>query len=141
MADAFYAEYRNGMLGGGVHAQPNLATDDIRVALRDEGTVALNLATNIDLDDVSTAHVATSAAFASATVGTVAAGAFDHEDITFASVSGASVESLDYYNYETAVDTTSPMICNIDSSTGLPVTPNGGDITWTLAAGGVFQIT
>lgn len=141
MADAFYEEYRNGMLGGGVHAQPDLNTNDIRVALRDEGTTALNLATQIDLADVSSAHVATSAALGSKTVGSAGVGAFDHADVTFSAVSGASVESLDYYDFQTAVAGTSPLICNIDSATGLPVTPNGGDISWAPAAGGVFQIT
>lgn len=141
MADAFYEEFRNGMFGGGVHAQPALTTNDVRVALRDEGTTAINLATQIDLADVSTAHVATSGALTSPTVGSAGVGAFDHADVTFSAVSGASVESLDYYDFQTAVGTTSPMICNIDTATGLPVTPNGGDITWAPAAGGVFQIT
>ena len=141
MADAFYEEFRNGMFGGGVHAQPDLTTNDIRVALRDEGASALNLATQIDLADISAGHVATSGVLASKTVGTAGVGAFDHDDVTFSAVSGASCESLDYYDFQTATASTSPNICNLDSATGLPVTPNGGDITWSPAAGGVFQIT
>ncbi len=139
MADAFYDEFRNGILGNGTHAQPDMDTNDIRCALRDEGTTALNLTTQVDLADVSTAHVATSGALTD-TVGSAGVGAYDHSLVTFSSVTGNDCESIDYYDFQTAVNTTSPMIANIDSATGLPVTPNGGDITWDPAAGGVFQL-
>lgn len=141
MADAFYEEGRNGMFGGGVHAQPDLTANDIRVGLRDEGTTSINLATQIDLADVTSAHVGTDTALASLTVGSAGVGAFDHADETYPSLSGATVESLDYYDFATAVDATSPLIANIDGWTGLPFTPNGGDAILAPAAGGVFQIT
>ena len=140
MADAFYQEFPNAILGAPTHSAIDLNSDNIKVALRDEGTTAINLATQVDLADVSSAHVATSGNVASATVGVVAYGVFDHDNVTFSAVSGASVESLDYYK-DSGVAATSPLICNIDSATGLPVTPNGGDITWTPSASGVFQIT
>ena len=141
MADAFYEEYRNGMLGGGVHAQPDMNGNDIRVGLRDEGTTALNLATQIDVADVRSALVGTDTALAGLTVGSAGVGAFDHDDETYPSLSGATVESLDYFDFQTGVDATSPMIANLDSWTGLPLTPNGGDVILAPAAGGVFQIT
>lgn len=140
MADAFYEDYRNALFGNGTHGTPDLDTDTIKVALRDEGTTALNLATQIDLADVSSAHVGTAQTATSPTVGTVSVGTFDHANLTWSSVSGASVESLDYYE-DTGTPSTSPLIMNIDSATGLPVTPNGGDITWTPDAAGVVQIT
>ena len=140
MADAFYVEYRNAMLGAWTHSFPDMNTDTFRIGLRDEGTTALNLTTQVDLADVVTAHVAESGNLGSLTVGTVAAGVFDHADVTFTAVSGASVESLDYFK-ETGTDSTSPLLANIDSATGLPVTPNGGDITWAPSASGVWQIT
>jgi hypothetical protein len=140
MADAFYDEGRNGMLGGGVHAQPDLDTNDIRVGLRDEGVTAINLATQIDLADVTSAHVGTDTALAGLTVGTAGVGAFDHSDETYPNLSGATVESLDYYDFQTAVDATSPLIVNIDSWTGLPLTPNGGDVILAPHVNGVFVI-
>ena len=140
MADAFYVEYRNAILGAWTHSFPDLNTDDIRVALRDEGTTAIDLVNHVDHADISTAIVGTAVTVTSPTVGTVAAGVFDHADVTFSSVSGASVESLDYYKWS-GTSGTSPLIANIDSATGLPVTPNGGDITWTPSASGVWQIT
>jgi hypothetical protein len=141
MADAFYEEFRNGMFGNGTHAQPDLDTNDIRLGLRDEGTTALNLATQVDVADVRTALVGVDTALASLTVGTAGVGAFDHADETYPSLSGATVESLDYFDYQTAVDATSPMLANIDGWTGLPFTPNGGDAIFAPAAGGVWQIT
>lgn len=142
MSDAFYVEFRNAMLGQPTHSVIDLGTggDNLRCALRDEGANALDLTTEIDLADVESGHVAESGNLASQTVGSVAAGVFDHADVTFSAVTGASCESIDYFK-ETGTSSTSPMICNIDSATGLPVTPNGGDITWAPNASGVFQIT
>jgi len=140
MADAFYHEFRNAILGNATHSAIDLDGDTIKVALRDEGTTAIDLSTQVDLADVSSAHVGTAQTVGSPTVGVVAVGTFDHANVTFSSVSGASVESLDYYK-DSGSAATSPLICNIDSATGLPVTPNGGDITWTPNASGVFQIT
>jgi hypothetical protein len=141
MADAFYEEFRNGMFGSGVHAQPVPATNDIRVGLRDTGVTAINLVTQIDLADVTSAHVGTDTALAGKTVGAAGVGAFDHTDETYPTLTGATVEALDYFDFQTAVDATSPMMASIDSWTGLPFTPNGGDVILAPAAGGVFQIT
>lgn len=140
MADAFYVEFRNAILGAPTHSVIDLNADNLRCALRDEGVSALNLTTQVDLADVVAGHVAESANLSALTVGVVAAGVFDHGNVTFSAVTGASCESIDYFK-ETGTDSTSPMICNIDSATGLPVTPNGGDITWTPSVSGVFQIT
>lgn len=140
MADGVYDEFRNGILGNGTHAQPDLDTNDIRVGLRDEGVTAINLTTQVDLADVTSAHVDVTDALAGKTVGTAGTGAFDHTDETITAVSGATVESLDYFDYATATDATSPLMWNIDGWTGLPLTPNGGDVILAPAAGGVFSI-
>lgn len=139
MADAFYTEYRNALQGAWTHSFPDLNTDDIRVVLYDEGSDALNIADQDLADITSGARIAVSGAIGSATVGVVAAGVFDHADVTFTAVTGASVESLTYYKH-TGTDSTSPLLANIDSATGLPVTPNGGNITWAPHASGVWQI-
>ena len=143
MSDAFYANFRNTMFGGGNHGQLDLDAGgtDVRVILYDEGSDALDITNDQDLADrAAGARIAVSSAVTSKTVGTVSNGTFDHDNVTWTSVSGASVESLDYYNH-TGTESTSQLICNIDSATGLPVTPNGGDITWTPSASGVFQVT
>lgn len=140
MADAAYEEYRNAMLGNWTHSFPDLDTDNIKIMLIDEGVDVPDLVNDVDLADrVGGAIIATSANLTGVTVGTVGAGVFDHANVTFATVSGASVESYDYYK-DSGVGTTSPLLVNIDSATGLPVTPNGGDITITVAAGGAWTV-
>ncbi len=142
MADAFYEEFRDAIFGEVTHSVIDLSSggNTIKIGLRDEGANALNLATQVDLADISSGHVGTAQTAASQTVGVSGVGAFDHTIATWTSVSGASVESLDYWK-DTGTPATSPTIANIDGATGLPVTPNGGDITFDPAAGGVFQIT
>lgn len=140
MADAFYQVQRNSMLGLFVASFADLNTDDIRCLLRDEGADALNLADE-DLADIAAGgRIAVSTNLASKTVGTVSVGTFDHADFNFVAVTGASVESIDYWK-DTGTESTSPLIMNIDSATGLPLTPNGGDILWSPNAAGVVQIT
>lgn len=145
MADAFYDNFRNLLVSAGndgVHGAIDLGAggNNIKVILYDEGADALNLADQDIADIIAGARIATSGNVASQTVGSVAVGVWDHADVVFTAVSGASVESLTYYK-DSGVESTSPLICNIDSATGLPVTPNGGNINWTPSVSGVFQIT
>lgn len=139
MADAVYTDARNNLLGNGTHGQTDWDTDNLRAILYDEGADALNLA-DVDLADILTAARIGETANLTADVGVAADGAFDHTDETISTVSGATVESITYFE-ETGTDSTSPLLLNIDSWTGLPLTPNGGDVTLQPAAGGVFQIT
>lgn len=68
-------------------------------------------------------------------------GTFDGDNVTFTAVSGNTVEALVLYRKNAGADTTWPLICYIDTGvTGLPVTPNGGDITITWNASGIFKI-
>lgn len=140
MADAFYQVQRNSMLGLFVATFADLNTDDIRCLLRDEGADALNLADEDLADITGAARIAVSTNLASKTVGTVSVGTFDHADFNFVAVAGASIESIDYWK-DSGTESTSPLIMNIDSATGLPLTPNGGDILWSPNAAGVVQIT
>lgn len=72
---------------------------------------------------------------------TQVAGVFDGTDLTFPSVTGASVEALVLYRKNAGANTTWPLICYIDTGvTGLPVTPNGGNITVTWNASGIFKL-
>jgi len=67
-------------------------------------------------------------------------GVFDGADVTFPTVSGSTVEALVIY-IDTGTPTTSPLVAYIDTSvTNLPVTPNGGNITVTWNASGIFAL-
>lgn len=140
MADAFYTEMRNAMLGAPTHSVVDLNTDTIKFILYDETDDALNLADQDLADILAGGIVATSAAVGTPTVGVVAAGTFDHDNVTFTAQAGDQFESLTYFK-DSGAAATSPLICNLDSAATLPMTPNGGDITWAPNASGVFQIT
>lgn len=69
-------------------------------------------------------------------------GTFDGDDVTFTSVSGASVEALVIYRKNSGANTTWRLVLYEDQSvTGLPVTPNGGNIVVTWNASGIFTIS
>lgn len=67
-------------------------------------------------------------------------GVFDGADVTFTAVSGSTVEALVIY-IDTGTAGTSRLVAYIDTGvTNLPVTPNGGDITITWNASGIFAL-
>ena len=135
MANALFDKARQRFLEG----QFNWNTDTIKAVLVDTGTYTVNLSAHEFLSDISTgARIATSGAF---TGKTTTGGAADANDVTFTSVTGASIEAIVLYK-DTGTDSTSPLIAFIDTATGLPITPNGGDIivTWDNGANKIFKL-
>ncbi len=135
MANALYDLGREAFLTGSI----DWATDDIRAILVDTGTYTVDLATHAALDDIAAgARVAVSASLGTKTT---TAGVADAADVTFSAVSGATVEAVVLYKH-TGVESTSLLIAYIDTATGLPVTPNGGDIsvTWDSGANKIFKL-
>lgn len=135
MANALYDFGREGFLDGSI----DWDTNDIRIILIDEADDTIDLAVDDNLDDrAGAARVATSDALASKTV---TAGVADAANKTWSAVTGDVSESIDGYKH-TGVESTSRLIFNIDTATGLPVTPNGGDITvqWDDGANKIFKL-
>jgi hypothetical protein len=136
MANAVYVAFRNGVLGS--HAtRVDLDADTIKAALIDHGTDTPNVTTDDFYDDINAGVIGTPGTLGSKTIGSVAAGVFDAADVTFTAVSGNSVESVNIYK-DSGSAATSNLIAYFDTGTGLPVTPNGGDITVTWNASGIF---
>lgn len=136
MANALYDFGRESFLGG---TQVSWSADDIRLILIDEADDTIDLALDQDLADrAAAARVATSSAFGSKTI---TAGVADAADVTLTSVTGDQAESIDIYKH-TGTESTSTMIANIDTATGLPVTPNGGNINivWDSGANRIFKL-
>ncbi len=131
MADAIYPLYKQACLDG---TAEDLGSVDIKAALVDTGTYTYS-ATHNFLNDVS-GVVATSGNLSGKSVTN---GTFDAGNVTWSSVSGSSAEAIILY-YDSGSPSTSRLICYIDSASGLPVTPNGGDITCTWDAGGIFTL-
>jgi hypothetical protein len=135
MANALYDNGRESFLRGEI----SWNTDDIKAILVDTALYTVNLDTDQFLDDIpGGAIVATSANLASKTT---TDGVADAADVTFPTVSGATVEAVVLYQ-DTGVAATSRLIAYIDTATGLPVTPNGGDITvqWSAGANRIFRL-
>lgn len=133
MANAIYPIYKQALLDGLTDIDLNDGT--VKVALIDTGTYTYSAAHDFynDLSGV----VGTPQTIANTTVTN---GLFDGDNVTFTAVSGNSVEALVIY-IDTGNTATSRLVAYIDTSvTGLPVTPNGGDITITWNASGIFQL-
>jgi len=135
MANTLYDYARQRFL----EAQINWMSDTIKVILVDTGSYTPNTASHQYLSDVSgSARIAGPVTLTSkATTG----GAADAADCTFTAVSGVSIEAIVIYK-DTGTESTSPLIAYIDTATGLPITPNGGDIivTWDNGTNKIFKV-
>lgn len=135
MANALYDKGRENILGGDI----DWDVDTIKVVLVDSADYTLDIAAHNALDDIPAAgRVATSGALTSKTK---TAGVADADDVTLSSVSGDQFEYIILYK-DTGVEATSLLIACIDTATGLPCTPNGGDIIiqWDSGANKIFKL-
>lgn len=135
MANALFAKGRQGFLDGSI----DWDTNNVKAVLIDTGTYTVDLANHDNLDDVPVgARVSTSG---NLTAKTVVDGVADAADTTFTAVTGATVEAIVIYQ-DTGTAGTSRLIAWIDTATGLPLTPNGGDITivWDNSANRIFKL-
>ncbi len=135
MANALYDLGRESFLKGEI----SWNTNNIKAVLVDTGLYTPNLVTDQFLSSIAAgARVATSA---NLTGKTTAAGVADADDVTFTAVTGASIEAVVLYQ-DTGSPATSRLIGYIDTATGLPVTPSGGDITvvWDSGANRIFKL-
>ena len=134
MANALYAKWKEQLLQ--FTANNNLSAGTVKVALVDTSVYTYNSADQF-YSSVSSAVVGTPQTIGSKTFTN---GVFDGADVTYTAVTGNSVEALVIY-IDTGTASTSPLVAYIDTSvTGLPVTPNGGDITVTWNGTGIFAL-
>lgn len=137
MANAIYDAGRASFL----NADIDWSADNIKVVLVRSYTP--NTSTHDFLDDVTGGGggtiVATSGNLANKTS---TAGVADADDVTYTTVAaGAACNHLVIYK-DTGSAATSNLIAVIDTATGLPITPNGGDITiqWDSGANKIFKL-
>jgi hypothetical protein len=135
MANAIYPKFKQALLDSSTNADLNDNT--VKVALIDTADEAYNAADEF-LSDVTGAGIVGTAQTIGTT--TVTTGLFDGDNVTFSAVTGDPCEALIIY-IDTGVAGTSRLVAFIDTGvTGLPVTPNGGDISITWNASGIFQL-
>jgi hypothetical protein len=126
MANALYSKAKEAFLNGSI----NMVANTITIALVDTGVYTYS-ATHQFRNEVSNSAVISSTTLANKTITN---GVFDADDATFSSVTGANCEALLIFQ-DTGIQTTSRLIAYIDSATGLPILPNGGDISVAFSSG------
>lgn len=134
MANAIYPLYKQALLDASSNVDINDGT--VKAALVDTGTYTYS-ASHEFYSSVSSAVVGTPQTIANTTVTN---GTFDGDDVTYTAVSGNSVEAIVIY-IDTGNASTSRLVAYLDTGmTGLPVTPNGGDIAVAWNASGIFTL-
>lgn len=126
MANALYSKAKEAFLNGSI----NMVANTITIALVDTGVYTYSAAHQFR-NEVSNSAVISSTTLANKTITN---GVFDADDATFSSVTGANCEALLIFQ-DTGIQTTSRLIAYIDSATGLPILPNGGDISVAFSSG------
>lgn len=132
MANVLYQKWKEGLLQSTAN---HALTGTVKAALVDTGTYSYSAAHQY----YSSVSGVVGTPVTIGTSKTYTNGTFDAADITFSAVSGATVEALVIY-VDTGSAATSPLVAYIDTATGLPVTPNGGDITITWSASGILSL-
>lgn len=122
MANTLYDAARQRFL----EAQINWMTDTIKVVLVSTSAYTPQTAVHQYLADVPVSSRISQ--IVTLTGKATTGGAADGADCTFTSVSGATINAIVIFK-DTGTEATSPLIAYIDTATGLPITPNGGDIT------------
>ena len=136
MANAVYPIWKQELLQG--TAGTSLG-GTVKAALIDTGAYTYNAAHDF-WDDASAGVIGTPQTLSNKTF---VNGVFKNTAaLTYTAVSGNSVEAIIIY-LDTGTPATSRLVAYIDTSqTGLPVTPNGGNIVYTpdTGANGIFSL-
>jgi len=133
MANQLYTKAKQSLLGG----ELNLSSNVVTIALIDTDVYTFSASHQYRSSVRNTAVVAT----ANLTSKTITDGVFDAADAEFAFVTGANCEALILYHNtgdaenDGARQADSNLVAYIDTATGLPILPNGGNITVKFSDG------
>jgi len=128
MANVLYPKAKEDFLAGNL----NMSSNTITLALIDTDIYTYSAA-HEDRADIPNTSVVAEANLASKTI---TSGVFDAADLTFTTVTGANCEALILFHQDPqAGNAASRLIAYIDTATGLPILPNGGDITVRFSSG------
>lgn len=144
MANALYPKWKEALLQGTAAALLNgSGTTGVYAALIDTGVYTYNSAN--EFWDTGGANDPVDALIGTAMeIGATKSytnGVFDGADVTFSTVSGNSAEAIIIFVKNAGAQTTWRLVAYLDTNvTNLPVTPNGGNITVTWNASGIFGL-
>lgn len=140
MANGLFNSYRNQVLGVGTFTDLDAVT--VKAMFIDNADDTAATATDDFIDDILSAArvpaIASCPALASKTLGVVAVGVFDAADTVFTALSGDASEQLILFE-DSGTEATSDLLAMWDTATGLPLTPNGGDVTVQWNASGIYR--
>ena len=133
MANQLYSAGKEAFLSAEINLSS--AANNIAIVLIDTNDYSFSDSHTV-LNDVTGASRVATATLASKTV---TSGVFDAADATFSNVTGDVSEALVIYHDVQVGGTTEANSCTliayIDTATGLPITPGGGDITVAFSDG------
>ena len=136
MANALYDKGREAYLGG----DRDWDADTVKIVFVDSADYSIELTTHFKYSEVTAAGriKISDTALASKTK---ASGIANAADMTVTDCSGDQFEYIIDLN-DTGSETTSLLGFCIDTATGLPCTPNGGDITvqWDEGSNKIFKL-
>ncbi len=133
MANQLYTKAKQALLGG----ELNLSSNVVTIALVDTDVYTFSASHEFRSSIPDSAVVAS----ANLTTQTITDGVFDAADVEFPFVLGANCEALILYHNtgdaenDAARKADSRLVAYIDTATGLPVLPNGGNITVKFSDG------
>lgn len=133
MANALFNSIKKQLLDG----DRDLLVETVNVSLGDSADVVPAPATHDFYDDISIGVEETATLASKTTTG----GTFDAADPTWAAATGDPCEWVVIWVDTAGAAGTDPLVAYYDTfSSGMPVTPNGGDITLTVNASGFFSL-
>ena len=136
MANALYPKFKQALL----NKEHDLDTDIIKATLIDSADYTYGAA-HTTYADATVPAVSKVAVSSQLTSPTIVDGVFDTADFSWTSVSGDVSEAIIVWNDSPTTPTADPLIAFYDTGmTGMPVTPNGGNINVTVNASGWFAL-
>jgi hypothetical protein len=136
MANALYPLYKQQLL----NKEHNMSSDAIKAALISTASYTYSAAHSLFATDVPAgAKVAVMAA--GLTSPTITTGTFNTASFSWTAVSGVVSQAIILWNDTPTTPTNKPLVAYYDTGmTGMPVTPNGGNINVTVNASGWFSL-
>lgn len=135
MANVLYPKYKQALM----NKEHDMDTDIIKATLIDSGAYTyVGSHTSYASDIPVGAKIAASGQLTSPTI---VDGIFDTADFSWTAVTGAVSEAIVIWNDTPTTPTADPVCAYYDTGmTGMPVTPNGGNINVTVHASGWWAL-
>jgi hypothetical protein len=136
MANALYPKYKEALL----NKEHDMNSDIIKATLIDSADYTYG-ATHTTYADATVPAASKVAVSPQLTAPTIVDGVFDTADFSWTAVSGDICEAIIIWNDTPTTPTADPLCAFYDTGmTGMPVTPNGGNINVTVHASGWFAL-